>query len=100
MHEMSLVRSLLACRSGQVAAANGGGTMRTVRVQVGPLSGVEPALLVVGVRAICDMARHFRGRHWRSKKCRWRLVVARAGACSSRCDFAFAAHCVAAAKPR
>jgi len=44
MHEMSLVRSLVA-QIRPLIAANGGGTLRQVRVQVGPLSCVEPALL-------------------------------------------------------
>jgi hydrogenase nickel incorporation protein HypA/HybF len=44
MHEMSLVRSLLA-QVEELVASNGGGTLRRVRVQVGPLSGVEPALM-------------------------------------------------------
>ncbi len=44
MHEMSLIRSLMT-QVGQLVAANGGGTLRQVHVQVGPLSCVEPALL-------------------------------------------------------
>lgn len=45
MHETSLVRSLVA-QVGQLAAANGGGAVRQVRLQLGPLSGVEPALVM------------------------------------------------------
>lgn len=45
MHEISLVRALLQ-QAVQVAADNGGGVILHVRVQVGPLSGVEPVLLV------------------------------------------------------
>jgi len=44
MHEMSLVKSLIA-QVDKLVASNGGGTLRRVRVQVGPLSGVEPALM-------------------------------------------------------
>lgn len=44
MHELSLARSLLA-QSSELAATHGG-ALRRVRVQVGPLSGVEPALMV------------------------------------------------------
>jgi len=44
MHEMSLVRTLLA-QVGEIVAANGGSALRCVRVQVGPLAGVEPALM-------------------------------------------------------
>jgi hydrogenase nickel incorporation protein HypA/HybF len=43
MHEMSLVRSLLA-QAEEIAAAEGG-ALRSVRVQVGPLSGVEGLLM-------------------------------------------------------
>ncbi len=44
MHELSLVRTLLA-QVGEIVAANGGTALRCVRVQVGPLAGVEPALM-------------------------------------------------------
>ncbi len=44
MHEMSLVRTLLA-QVGEIVSANGGAALRRVRVQVGPLAGVEPALM-------------------------------------------------------
>ncbi|MEX0679493.1 MAG: hydrogenase maturation nickel metallochaperone HypA [Pirellulales bacterium] len=44
MHETSLVRSLMA-QVGHLVAANGGGVVRQVRVQVGPLACVEPALV-------------------------------------------------------
>ena len=51
MHEISLVRALVM-QAAQVAAANGGGTIQTVCVRVGPLSGVEPALLVSAFEAL------------------------------------------------
>jgi len=44
MHEQSLIRSLQA-QVRQLAAAHGGGVVQRVRLQVGPLSGFEPALL-------------------------------------------------------
>ena len=44
MHERSLVQALIR-QVAQVVAANGGGRVVEVRVQVGPLSGVEPLLL-------------------------------------------------------
>ncbi len=44
MHEHSLVRALIA-QVRQVVAENGGGAIRQVRVQIGPLSGAEPMLL-------------------------------------------------------
>jgi hydrogenase nickel incorporation protein HypA/HybF len=44
MHEISLVRSLLA-QAEEIAAAEDGGALVRVRIQVGPLSGVEGALL-------------------------------------------------------
>jgi hydrogenase nickel incorporation protein HypA/HybF len=45
MHEFSLVRSLLQ-QVRQLAADHGGGAVRHVRLQLGPLSGFEPALLL------------------------------------------------------
>lgn len=44
MHEVSLVRSLLA-QVGRIVASQGGGAVRMIRLQCGPLSGVEPALV-------------------------------------------------------
>jgi hydrogenase nickel incorporation protein HypA/HybF len=44
MHEMSLIRSLLA-QVRELVKEHGGGIVRGIRVQVGPLSGVEPLLL-------------------------------------------------------
>ena len=44
MHEMSLIRSLLT-QVRELAKEHGGGIVREIRVQVGPLSGVEPSLL-------------------------------------------------------
>ncbi|MEX2114258.1 MAG: hydrogenase maturation nickel metallochaperone HypA [Pirellulales bacterium] len=55
MHEMSLVRSLLA-QVREFATAHGGGTVRRVRVQVGPLSGVEPVQLASAWRQLCGPA--------------------------------------------
>ena len=49
MHEMSLVRSLLA-QADEIAAAEGG-TLKTVRVQLGPLSGVEGTLMLSAWRS-------------------------------------------------
>jgi hydrogenase nickel incorporation protein HypA/HybF len=43
MHERSLVRSLVR-QVCQVTAANGGGVVRKVYIQIGPLAGVEAAL--------------------------------------------------------
>ena len=44
MHERSLVLALIR-QTEQVVAENGGGCVSEIRVQVGPLSGVEPLLL-------------------------------------------------------
>ncbi len=44
MHEMSLARALLG-QVAELAAVHGGGAVREVRVQLGPISGVEPVLL-------------------------------------------------------
>jgi hydrogenase nickel incorporation protein HypA/HybF len=44
MHELALCRSLLAEVEG-VAAARGAVAVTRIRLRVGPLSGVEPALL-------------------------------------------------------
>jgi hydrogenase nickel incorporation protein HypA/HybF len=44
MHEVSLVRSLLE-QVARLAAEHGGGAVEEIRVEVGPLSGVEPLLL-------------------------------------------------------
>ncbi len=44
MHERSFVQALIR-QIDQVVAENGGGRVAEVRVQVGPLSGVEPLLL-------------------------------------------------------
>ena len=43
MHEASLVHALLS-QVDQLARSHGGGRVTTIRVQVGPLSGVEPLL--------------------------------------------------------
>jgi hydrogenase nickel incorporation protein HypA/HybF len=44
MHEMSLVQALLR-QVDELVASNGGGKLRCVRVELGPLSGVEPAIM-------------------------------------------------------
>jgi hydrogenase nickel incorporation protein HypA/HybF len=44
MHELSLVKALLR-QVGQVAAENGAASVEEIRVQTGPLAGVEPLLL-------------------------------------------------------
>jgi hydrogenase nickel incorporation protein HypA/HybF len=44
MHETSLVRSLLA-QVDELCAAHGGDSIQEVRVELGPLSGVEPLLM-------------------------------------------------------
>ncbi|MCE9607022.1 MAG: hydrogenase maturation nickel metallochaperone HypA [Planctomycetia bacterium] len=44
MHEASLVSSLLR-QVDDLAVANGGGRVAEIRIEVGPLSGVEPLLL-------------------------------------------------------
>ncbi len=44
MHESSLVASLLR-QLNELVVENGGGRVESIRVEVGPLSGVEPLLL-------------------------------------------------------
>ncbi len=44
MHEISLVRSLIA-QVEQLVAREGSGAVRTIHLQCGPLSGVEPTLM-------------------------------------------------------
>ena len=44
MHEASLVASLLR-QVDELAAQNGGGRVDQVRIEVGPLAGVEPLLM-------------------------------------------------------
>jgi len=44
MHELSVARALLR-QVGRVAGAHGDARVRRVTVRIGPLSGVEPALL-------------------------------------------------------
>ncbi len=44
MHEFSLTRSLCA-QVAEIVRADGGGTVREIRVRCGPLSGVEPLLM-------------------------------------------------------
>jgi hydrogenase nickel incorporation protein HypA/HybF len=55
MHEMSLVRSLIA-QVDELVASNGGGALRRVRVQIGPLSCVEPALFTSAWEQWCAAA--------------------------------------------
>ncbi|MEO1750843.1 hydrogenase maturation nickel metallochaperone HypA [Thiofaba sp. EF100] len=52
MHELSIVRALLR-QVGRVAGAHGGGPVRRVTVRLGPLSGVEPALLAQAFPKAC-----------------------------------------------
>jgi hydrogenase nickel incorporation protein HypA/HybF len=44
MHERSLVRALMT-QVDALVASHGGGTPQSVRLELGPLSGVEPALV-------------------------------------------------------
>jgi hydrogenase nickel incorporation protein HypA/HybF len=44
MHEMSLVRSLLE-ESQRLCAEQGGAAIESIRLELGPLSGVEPLLV-------------------------------------------------------
>ena len=44
MHELSLVRSLLN-QVERLVADHGGGIVREIRLQCGPLSGIEPVLM-------------------------------------------------------
>jgi hydrogenase nickel incorporation protein HypA/HybF len=44
MHELSVCQALVQ-QLQAVSAANGGGRVELVRLRIGPLSGVEPALL-------------------------------------------------------
>lgn len=44
MHEFSVARSLLM-QVNEIAAANGGGTIKEVLIRCGPLAGIEPLLL-------------------------------------------------------
>ncbi len=44
MHEMSLVRSLLA-QAADLMIGNGGSAVDRIRVEIGPLSGAEPELV-------------------------------------------------------
>lgn len=46
MHEMSLVRALLV-QVDELCTSHGGEAVREVRLEVGPLSGVEPELLSI-----------------------------------------------------
>jgi hydrogenase nickel incorporation protein HypA/HybF len=44
MHELSVCQALVQ-QLENVSAANGGGRVELVRLRIGPLSGIEPALL-------------------------------------------------------
>jgi hydrogenase nickel incorporation protein HypA/HybF len=44
MHELSVCQALVA-QLERVSATNGGGRVELVRLRIGPLSGIEPALL-------------------------------------------------------
>lgn len=44
MHETSVVRALLD-QVTEIVRREGGGTVETIRIEIGPLSGVEPVLV-------------------------------------------------------
>lgn len=51
MHEFSMVRSLLGQVLG-IAAENGGGAVKEIRVRCGPLAGVEPLLMMTAFESL------------------------------------------------
>jgi hydrogenase nickel incorporation protein HypA/HybF len=53
MHELGIVRRLLSYVR-ELQAANGGGAVREIRVQLGPLSGVEAELLLSAFQQLRD----------------------------------------------
>lgn len=57
MHELSIARALLR-QVGRVSVAHGGARVRRVRVRLGPLSGVEPALLAAAFPQACQDTPH------------------------------------------
>jgi hydrogenase nickel incorporation protein HypA/HybF len=53
MHEVSLIRSVLT-QVEHLVAAQRGRAVQTIRLQCGPLSGVEPALLLSAFELLRD----------------------------------------------
>lgn len=53
MHEASLVQSLLA-QTAAIMEQHGGRSVESIRVEVGPLSGVEPLLVKSAFERMCD----------------------------------------------
>jgi hydrogenase nickel incorporation protein HypA/HybF len=53
MHEASLVQSLLA-QSARILEEHGGRSVESIRVEIGPLSGVEPLLVKSAFERMCD----------------------------------------------
>jgi hydrogenase nickel incorporation protein HypA/HybF len=53
MHEASLVQSLLA-QSARILEEHGGRSVESIRVEIGPLSGVEPLLVRSAFERMCD----------------------------------------------
>jgi hydrogenase nickel incorporation protein HypA/HybF len=51
MHEYSMVRSLLG-QVVKIAAENGGGVVKEIRVRCGPLAGVEPLLMKMAFESL------------------------------------------------
>ncbi|MBL6704609.1 MAG: hydrogenase maturation nickel metallochaperone HypA [Planctomycetaceae bacterium] len=53
MHEASLVRALLT-QVGKLLTGHNGATVEVVRVEIGPLSGVEPTLVEIAFQQQVD----------------------------------------------
>jgi hydrogenase nickel incorporation protein HypA/HybF len=53
MHEMSLVRSLLA-QAAELVASHCGVAVERIRVEMGPLSGVEPVLVSLAFEQLVE----------------------------------------------
>ena len=53
MHEASLVQALLA-QSARILQEYGGRSVESIRVETGPLSGVEPLLIKSAFERMCD----------------------------------------------
>jgi hydrogenase nickel incorporation protein HypA/HybF len=52
VHELSVCQALLA-QVSEIASDRGASTVERINVEVGPLSGVEPALLVSAFEVLC-----------------------------------------------
>jgi len=82
MHEASLVSSLLR-QVDDLAVGNGGGRVAEIRIEVGPLSGVEPFLLTEAFHrlrpntcsAIAELIVEFVGLTYRCRSCGRRHVT-------------------------